>query len=118
LSLTPPLTRGDLVLIQFPFTDLSAQKLRPALIVGRVSGDDVIVAFISSRRTFSTDPSAEHAVGSTDAEFGTTGLKSPSLIRLNKLATLHRGLVRRRIGRIGPATQRAVARGLRYVFEI
>jgi mRNA interferase MazF len=117
LSSTPPLTRGDLVLIQFPFTDLSAQKLRPALIVGRVSGDDVIVAFISSR-TFSTDPSAEHAVGSTDAEFGTTGLKSPSLVRLNKLATLHRGLLRRRIGRIGPVTQRAVARGLRYVFEI
>jgi PemK-like, MazF-like toxin of type II toxin-antitoxin system len=76
-----------------------------------------IVAFISSR-TFSTDSSAEHAVGSTDAEFATTGLKNPSLIRLNKLTTLHRGLVRRRIGRIGPATQRAVARGLRYVFEI
>jgi len=117
LSLSRPLTRGDLVLIQFPFTDLSAQKLRPALIVGRVTGDDVIVAFISSRM-FSADPSAEHALGPTDAEFRTTGLKSASLIRLNKLATLHRGLVRRRIGRIGPATQRTVARALRYVFEI
>ncbi len=117
MSLTPPLTRGDLVLIQFPFTDLSAQKLRPALILGRVSGDDVIVAFISSRM-FSTDPSAEHVLGPTDAEFRTTGLKSASLIRLNKVATLHRGLVRRRIGRIGLATRRAVAKSLRYVFEI
>jgi len=83
LSLTPPLTRGDLVLIQFPFTDLSAQKLRPALIVGRVSGDDVIIAFISSRM-FSTDPSAEHALGSTDAEFGTTGLHQPFKVLTTK----------------------------------
>ena len=106
-----------MVLIQFPFTDLSAQKLRPALIVGRVTGDDVIIAFISSRMS-SADPSAEHALGPTDAEFRTTGLKTASLIRLNKLATLHRDLVRRRIGQIGPATQRAVAAGLRLVFQI
>ncbi len=117
MSLTPPLTRGDLVLIQFPFTDLSTQKLRPALIVGRVSGDDVIVAFISSRVS-SSEASAEHALGPADPEFKTTGLRIASLIRLNKLATLHRRLVRRRIGQLGPATQRAVARGLRYVFEI
>ena len=117
MSLTRPLTRGDLVLIQFPFTDLSAQKLRPALIVGRVTGDDIIVAFISSRVS-NADPNAEHALGPTDAEFRMTGLKSASLIRLNKLATLHRDLVRRRIGQIGTATHRAVATGLRHVFQI
>ena len=117
MSLRRPLTRGDLVLIQFPLTDLSAHKLRPALIVGRVSGDDVVLAFISSCMS-STDPSAEHAFEPTDGEFTMTGLKVQSLIRLNKLATLHRALVRRRLGQIGPATQRAVASGLRYVFEI
>ena len=117
MSLSRALTRGDLVLIRFPFTDLSAQKLRPALIVGRVSGDDIIVAFISSR-TSSSAPSAEHTLEPSHAEFGTTGLKTASLIRLNKLATLHQRLLRRRIGRIGPATQRAVDTGLRYVFEL
>ena len=112
-----PLTRGELVLIQFPFTDLSSQKVRPALIVGRVSGDDVIVAFVSSRMA-GADPNAEQAVEPTDPEFRTTGLKTASLIRLNKLATLHRGLIRRRIGQVGPATQSAVDTSLRYVFEI
>src|SRR6266849_5480535 len=63
--------RGDLVLVQFPFTDLSAQKLRPALIVGRVTGDDVIVAFISSRIS-SSDPRAEHVLDPIDTEFRAT----------------------------------------------
>ncbi len=85
------LLRGDLVLVQFPFTDLSAQKLRPALIVGRVTGDDVIVAFISSRIS-RCDPRAEHVLDPTENEFRATGLKGRSLIRLNKVATLHRAL--------------------------
>ena len=117
MRLLPTLTRGDLVLVQFPFTDLSAQKLRPALIVGRMTGDDVIVAFISSRIS-NAHPKAEHVLAPGDTEFRATGLKGPSQIRLNKLATLHRALVRRRLGQIGPATQRAVAAGLRYVFEL
>jgi mRNA interferase MazF len=111
------LARGDLVLIIFPFTDLSGQKLRPALIVGRRTGDDVIVAFVTSRAG-STDARAEHRLELTDPEFMVTGLKTPALLRLNKLATLHQGLVRRRIGRIGPRTESAVAGALRYVFEL
>jgi mRNA interferase MazF len=117
LNLGPRLARGDLVLVRFPFTDLTAHKLRPALIVGRVSGDDLILAFISSRVS-STDPQAEHVLAPEHPEFRSTGLKGLSLVRLNNLASLHRGLVRRRLGRIGPATQRAVADGLRYVFGL
>jgi len=117
LSQRLALLRGDLILVQFPFTDLSAQKLRPALIVGRVTGDDVIVAFILSRISRS-DPRAEHVLDPTENEFRATGLKGRSLVRLNKVATLHRALVRRRLGRIGPATQRAVTLALGYVFGL
>jgi len=113
----PLMGRGDVVLVVFPFTDLSGQKLRPAVIVGRPSGEDHIVAFLSSRVTTS-DPQAEYVLEPGDPEFSATGLKSPSVIRLNKIATLHRQLVRRRLGHIGPRTQRAVARGLRYVFDL
>jgi len=49
LSARPALARGDVVLVRFPFTDLSGLKLRPALIVGRVSGDDVVLAFVTSQ---------------------------------------------------------------------
>lgn len=111
------LARGDVVLVNFPFTDLSGQKLRPALIVGRPSGDDLILAFMTSHLT-GTEPRAEHLLTPADPDFASTGLKGPALVRLNKIATVHRQLVRRRLGRIGPQTQVAIARGLRYVFAL
>ena len=42
--------RGTIVLTKFPFTDLSSDKRRPALIISREDNqkDDVIVAFITS----------------------------------------------------------------------
>ncbi len=117
MTASGPLARGDLVLVSFPFTDLSGQKLRPALIVGRPSGDDFIAAFITSHDA-SGDTRAEHRLEPAHPEFASTGLKATSSVRLNKLATLHRRLVRRRIGRIGPRIEQAVASGLRYVFEL
>jgi mRNA interferase MazF len=63
------LARGDVVLVLFPFTDLSGQKRRPALVVGRVSGDDLIVAFVTSR-ILTTGSRAEHLLQPADPEFG------------------------------------------------
>lgn len=111
------LRRDDVVLVSFPFTDLSGQKLRPGLVVGRPSGDDVVLAFISSRGGEAVSK-AEYLIAPGDPEFPTTGLKVASRVRLNKLATLHRVLVRRRLGRIGPRSRRAVDGALRYVLEL
>ncbi|HEY7061938.1 MAG TPA: type II toxin-antitoxin system PemK/MazF family toxin [Chloroflexota bacterium] len=117
MSARRPLARGDVVLITFPFTDLSGQKVRPAVVVGRVTGTDVIVAFITSQAGGSVFP-AECALDPTDPEFSRTGLRVASRIRLDKLATLHRALVQRRIGRIGPSTEQAFAAALRHVFVL
>jgi len=114
---TLSLRRDDVVLVSFPFSDLSGEKLRPALIVGRPLGDDVILAFITSR-TAAAVAAAEHAFTPHDPEFTITGLRTASRVRLNKVATLHRSLIRRRLGHIGPRTKRAVDRALRYVFQL
>jgi mRNA-degrading endonuclease toxin of MazEF toxin-antitoxin module len=111
------LRRDDVVLVTFPFTDLSGRKLRPALIVGRPLGDDIVLAFVTSRSDIGA-ADAEHLLEPSDPEFASTGLKIASRVRLQKLATLHRELVRRRLGRIGPRTRRAVNRALRYVLEL
>lgn len=112
-----PLSRGDVVLSSFPFTDLSAHTLRPALVVGRGQPPDLIVAFVSSQLASALSPAA-HVLDEKDPEFAAAGLKVSSVIRLDKLATLHRNLLRRRLGKIGPQTEQAVARCLRYVFGL
>jgi mRNA interferase MazF len=117
VSVRPSLSRGDVVLITFPFTDLSSQKLRPAVIVGRVSGPDIIVAFITSQVGGPRSP-AECPLDPADPEFARTGLRVVSRVRLDKLATLHRSLVQRRVGQIGARTEHAVAAGLQYVFAL
>ncbi len=111
------LAREDVVLIRFPFTDLSGDRLRPAVVVGRPIADDVLVAFVTSRPDV-MDAGAEHALVPEDREFAMTGLKVASRVRLNKLATLHRALVRRRLGRVGPRTRRAMDQALRDVLDL
>ncbi|MBI5793838.1 type II toxin-antitoxin system PemK/MazF family toxin [Candidatus Uhrbacteria bacterium] len=97
--------RGKIILVPFPFTDLSSQKIRPAVIVSRVSknGSDTIVAFISSI-PFRASPS--HVIlPKTHADFKKTGLKTPSTIRCDKLATLDKTIV---LGEVGSLSKKLI----------
>ena len=84
---------GDIVLVHFPFTDLSGGKRWPALVVSKHGNDaDLIVCFIisvqrSGPETVSIRPEAM------------TGLKQLSVVRFDKIATLNTSLVTGRIGR-------------------
>jgi mRNA interferase MazF len=105
------------VLVGFPFTDLSGVKRRPALIVGRVQSDDLLMAFITSQTAVGSS-SSSHQLHPGDPEFLTSGLKVASTVRLDRLATLHRRLVTRRLGTVGPHTALAVERCLRHVLDL
>jgi mRNA-degrading endonuclease toxin of MazEF toxin-antitoxin module len=107
------LSRGDVVLTPFPFTDLTGASLRPALVVSPGAlGDDIVLAAISSvvRGAMAT---TDYAVDPAHPEFAQTGLRVTSVIRLHKLVTVERTLIRRRLGRIGPRLQAEVDRLLR-----
>jgi mRNA interferase MazF len=43
--------RGDVVVLPFPFSDLSAAKRRPALVVAVLPGVDIILCQITSQST-------------------------------------------------------------------
>lgn len=93
--------RGTIVLTQFPFTDLTSTKRRPALIVSRElsSKRDVIVAFISSvipDQITDTDL----LITSDDSHFKMTGLKRNSVIKLNKLCTINTSAFSGELGEI------------------
>jgi mRNA interferase MazF len=87
---------GDLVLVPFPFTDQSTTKRRPAVVVSsdryhRERADLIILAVTSQAR-----PAAGEAV---IAKWKEAGLLRPSVLK-PVLATIERGLVLRKLGRL------------------
>lgn len=111
--------RGKIVLVPFPFTDLTAQKVRPALIISRrrLNTRDVVVIFISSvmptRKT-----RADHVVTEKDSDFDQTGLKKTSVFRCDKIATLDKKIVLGEIGSLPPKHLRQIDLGLRHVLGL
>ena len=108
----PTLSRGDVVLTRFPFTDLTGASLRPALVVspGQI-GEDVVLVAISSIVRGSWVPT-DYVVGTNHPEFPLTGLRVTSVLRLHKLVTVERAVIVRRLGRIGLQLQAEVDRPL------
>ncbi|MCL2362240.1 MAG: type II toxin-antitoxin system PemK/MazF family toxin [Defluviitaleaceae bacterium] len=87
--------KGDVVVLPFPFSDLSSSKRRPALVVAIASSDDVILAQITSRNF-----SDNYAVELSDADFSDGVLNVLSNIRPNKLFTAEVGLIINKVGNI------------------
>jgi mRNA interferase MazF len=85
--------KGDILLITFPFTDLSGAKLRPALVLANTE-IDLTVCFITTQlqwkeqTDFSLSPSQIN------------GLKVASLVRTSKIATLDRSLAKGLLGKL------------------
>jgi len=90
------------VLVPFPFTDQTGSALRPALVVSPAPiGRDVILAAISSVVRGDSYPT-DCLISNLHPEFGVTGLRVSSVVRLHKLVTVEEGIVTRRLGRVGP----------------
>lgn len=87
------MAKGDIVLINFPFTDLTGSKLRPAVTL--IEGDaDITVCFITTRFHWQDETDIRIDASSS------SGLKHASLIRTSKLATLGKTLARGLLGRL------------------
>lgn len=89
---------GSIVLVPFPFTDLSSSKLRPALIISQKQNkSDLILAFISSQKKIFDN--CIH-LDEKDKVFVETGLKQSSAIRLDKIATLDKKVILGKLGQL------------------
>lgn len=71
--------KGAVVVVPFPFSDLSATKKRPALLVTTLTGDEVILCQITSQ--VPTDP---YGVALLDSDFASGRLRQSSYIRPNE----------------------------------
>lgn len=85
---------GSLVTVSFPFTDLSAIKRRPALVL-IVHGEDLVVCGVTSKISRRRDAVPLDQRGMAEGR-----LPKPSEVRPLKLFTIHRSLVRRVVGRV------------------
>ena len=96
---TTSFSQGDVVLVPFPFTDLSAVKQRPALVLSpdrlNKMRTDVVVAAITSQIP---EVIGEDEVLLSDADQRTAGLPKASIIKLGKIFTIHQGLIRKKLG--------------------
>jgi len=90
--------QGDIILVPFPFTDLSGEKVRPALIVSNIEkGDDITLCFISSIIPGKILDS-EVIIKKDGENFKDTGLKINSIIKVTKIATLEKKVI---LGKLG-----------------
>ena len=80
--------KGDIVVLNFPFSDLSDNKRRPALVVADLDGDDVVLCQITSQAK--TD---RYAVKLQDEDFIDGKLNTASVIRPNKIFTADSNII-------------------------
>ncbi|MHA1150678.1 MAG: type II toxin-antitoxin system PemK/MazF family toxin [Promethearchaeota archaeon] len=93
--------KGKIVLLPFPFTDLSTAKRRPALVILERT-QDVVVVFISSKVP-ATIEKVHILIEKDSKDFPITGLKVTSVIYLDKIATIRKNLI---IGELGEISKR------------
>lgn len=98
---TTPFKRGDVVLVPFPFTDLTTAKQRPGIVISsdafNATHDDVVLLAVTSRIPAKLIGD-EFLIPS--GELSSCGLPKPSLVRLMKVFTLHQRLVIKRLGEL------------------
>ena len=84
---------GAVILVSFPFSDLSQTKLRPALVVAKAGHEDWILYQITSN--VYSDPMALEI---TNQDFSNGSLRNTSYARPGKILTANRSLILSRVG--------------------
>ena len=108
-----------IVLVPFPFDDLTANKVRPALcLTDEIKPfDHIVLAFITSRVSARQSPT-DFVIDKSDADFATTGLKVSSMIRLHRLMTVTKSIVQRELGELSATQQTEIDNKLRKLFNL
>ena len=86
---------GDVILLDFPFSDLSGSKSRPAVIVANAGGNDFVACQVTRNATIDAD-----AIQLSAESFSAGGLRVVSFVRPGKLFTANRIVITKLIGRV------------------
>jgi len=103
--------KGDVVVLPFPFSDLTISKKRPCLIVAKLKGDDIILCQITSQSRDDID-----AIELKQKDFQQGNLGVDSWIRPNKLLTLETSMIKYKLGELRPEKIKQVEKQLVKIF--
>ena len=108
----------SIVLVPFPFDDFSVLKVRPALCLTSEIGkhDHLIIAFISSKIPDDLNES-DLIIRRQSKESEGTGLTVDSVIRLHKIVTIPKSLIKRRLGKVNNSLAVEISGKIRQIFE-
>jgi len=87
--------KGDVVVVPFPFSDLTNAKRRPALVIAGLEGEDLILCQITSQLIRDN-----YAVPIDEQDFEKGNLKQKSNVRPNRIFTADHRIIRYKIGNL------------------
>ena len=110
--------KNSIVLVPFPFDDFSVSKVRPALCLTSEIGkhDHVIIAFITSKMPDDLVDSDIILRKQSENSFG-TGLTVDSVVRLHKIVTVPKILIKRKLGSINKSVETEIKRKISQMFS-
>jgi mRNA interferase MazF len=85
--------RGDIVIVQYPYSDLTQIKIRPAFVVKDTGGNDIILCAITTKQ-----PTTPFAVPLSGKDMETGVLSRASFAKADKIVTLDKSLIQKKIG--------------------
>ena len=111
--------RHSVVLVPFPFDDLSGSKVRPAVCLTDAVGAHrhVVLAFITSAVPPRLEP-ADVLLDPGSADFTRSGLRVRSALRLHRMVTVSTTIIQRQLGMLTPNLQAQVQQRLRTLFAL
>ncbi|WP_262249070.1 type II toxin-antitoxin system PemK/MazF family toxin [Parapedobacter soli] len=104
--------KGDIVVIPFPFSDLSGSKRRPAYVLTDLGGDDIILCQITSQIR---DDEFSINLGASDFREGS--LPVASRIRPTRIFTADKRIIARKAGTVNEDVKKRVSAMLRQLFD-
>ena len=87
--------KGDIVVVPFPFSDLSQSKKRPALVLVDLNGEDLILSQITSQNIYDS-----YSIEISENDFENGNLNKTSNIRPNKIFTADKKIILYKVGHL------------------
>lgn len=95
--------KSDIVVLPFPFTDLSSTKKRPALVITSLKGDDLIVCQITGQIM-----NDDYVIEISDDDIFGGKLDGRSFVRINKIFTADKSIILYKIGSLKKQTMQNI----------